>query len=56
LKRGDKTNEERMGPLEAHPASVLAQRDRMAQNLELIEWKINYTAKGWNNDETAQAR
>ena len=42
VKRGDETNEERMALLEAHRETVLAQLQETKQNLELVEWKINY--------------
>jgi hypothetical protein len=41
LKGGDETNEERLALLEEHRASVLALLDQTAQNLELIEFKID---------------
>ena len=42
MKRSEETNEARMAMLEAHRAAGLAQLERTAENLELIEWKINY--------------
>jgi hypothetical protein len=42
MKRGDETNEERMALLEAHRETALAQLQETEQNLELVEWKINY--------------
>ena len=42
MKRGEDTNEERMALLEAHRASVFARLEETKQNIELIEWKINY--------------
>jgi DNA-binding transcriptional MerR regulator len=42
MKRGEDTNGERMALLEAHRESVLARLAETKQNLELIEWKINY--------------
>jgi DNA-binding transcriptional MerR regulator len=42
MKRGEDTDAERMALLEAHRESVLARLAETKQNLELIEWKINY--------------
>jgi len=41
LNAGDDSNRERLELLEAHRARVLAQLEQTANNLELIEWKIN---------------
>jgi DNA-binding transcriptional MerR regulator len=42
MKRGEQTNEQRMALLERHREAVLARLQETTQNLELIEWKINY--------------
>ena len=42
MKGGEQTNEQRMALLEAHRESVLHRLEETRQNLELIEWKINY--------------
>lgn len=41
LNAGDDSNRERLELLEAHRVRVLAQLEQTANNLELIEWKIN---------------
>jgi DNA-binding transcriptional MerR regulator len=42
MKGGEQTNEQRLALLEAHRESVLRRLEETKQNLELIEWKINY--------------
>jgi hypothetical protein len=42
MKAGEDTNEERLALLEAHREAVLAEVERTARNLELIEWKIGF--------------
>ena len=42
MKDGEQTNDQRMALLEAHRESVLGRLEETKQNLELIEWKINY--------------
>ena len=43
MKRGEDTDAERLALLEAHRDSVLAQLEETARNLDLIEWKINFS-------------
>ncbi|MGE5635349.1 MAG: MerR family transcriptional regulator [Nocardioidaceae bacterium] len=42
MKAGQATNAERLALLEAHREAVLAELEATAENLELIEWKINF--------------
>jgi DNA-binding transcriptional MerR regulator len=42
MRDGEQTHEQRMALLEAHRESVLHRLEETRQNLELIEWKINY--------------
>ena len=42
MKADEDTNEERLALLEAHREAVLAEVERTARNLELIEWKISF--------------
>jgi DNA-binding transcriptional MerR regulator len=42
MKIGDATNAERLALLEAHRDAVRTSLEATAQNLELVEWKIDY--------------
>jgi DNA-binding transcriptional MerR regulator len=42
MRRGEATNEERLALLEAHRETVLAKLEATIENLELIDWKINF--------------
>jgi DNA-binding transcriptional MerR regulator len=42
MRIGDTTNEERLALLEAHRETVVTKLEATVQNLELINWKINF--------------
>jgi DNA-binding transcriptional MerR regulator len=42
MRAGETTNEQRLALLEAHRETVVAKLEETAENLELINWKINF--------------
>ena len=42
MRAGEVTNEQRLALLEAHRETVVARLEATANNLELIDWKINF--------------
>ena len=55
MKADEDTNEERLALLEAHREAVLAEVERTARNLELIEWKIGFYKERLGEHEATHA-